>query len=542
MKFITTLLTLAIASGQTPQTPPKKPGAVEVVVTNSITAEPIKKVVVVLQNGNTQSGYAGLTDLAGHFKFQNVQPGSYLVSATRDGFIFQPGGAFGHNFKPLKVDEEQRIKNFSLKLIPLAAVSGRVVDEDGDPIAGANVHAMQNTYAQGRRLLNPVDLANTNDLGEFQLINLQPGRYYFQASIPSRALNSPVRIRSPRPEETYPATFYPGALDAAQATATEVAPGADITSIDFRLRKMRSYRVRGKIVDAQGQAAASASLRIQMRGAAVNSGRASSMVRPDGSFDVRGLLPGSYVAIAQWMQAGKMNVARQSISISDQDVNGLLLTLAPALEISGSVQVEGPQSDNQHRLTVMLEPLEWMGQSADTMAESDGTFVLHNVIPALFEVDIYPFPGTYLKTIRLGDQEVTDARIDLTQPAGGSLKLVLGVDGGKLDGVVQDLNGDPAAGALITVAPRDELENRRDLFKQSMTGDKGDFHVQDLAPGDYKVFAWQRVDPNLLEVTEFRKPFESKAASVGIVANGHESVQLKIISAADVEKEKSKLP
>jgi hypothetical protein len=545
MKFIAVLLTMAITSAQPPQTPPpKKRGAVEGVVTNSITTEPVKKANVLLQsvNLNPQSSYSGITDVAGHFKFENVEPGSYLISAGRDGFIFQlMGGTFGRTFKPLIVDEEQHVTDLSVKLIPLAVVSGHVFDEDGDPIAGANVQALHNTYPQGRRQLDLAGFWNTNDLGEFQLINLQPGRYYFQVNVSPGTLILQTRIRSSRPEETYPATFYPTALESAQATATEVVAGAEITSIDFRLRKTRSYHIRGKIVDAQGQIATNVSLRMQKPGATINSFRSFSMVRPDGTFDVRGLLPGSYTVIAQSTQGGNMNVARQSISISNQDVNGLLLTLAPALEITGSVQVDGRSPDTQQRLSVMLQPLE-MGQSANASTENDGTFVIHNVVPDVFELNIYPFPGAYVKSVRLGDRDVTGGRIDLTQPSGGSLKFVLGTDGGKLDGIVQDQNGAPAVGALIAVAPREEFESRHDLFKQSRSDDKGNFHIQDLAPGNYKVFAWQNADQNLLQVTDFRKPFESKAASVSIAANGHDSIQLKIISAEDVEKEKNKLP
>jgi len=543
MKFITILLTLAIASAQPPQPSTKKPGAVEGVVTNSITTEPIKKAAVTLQSVNTESSYTRTTDVTGHFKFESVPPGSYLVSAGRDGFMFQlAGGAMGRNFKPLKVDEEQHIKDLPVKLVPLAVVSGHVFDEDGDPIAGANVQAMHNTYAQGRRQLNTEGFANANDLGEFQLINLPPGRYYFQVNTPFRAVNLTARVRTSRSEETYPTTFYPGALDVAQAGALEVAPGAEITSIDFRLRKMRSYHIRGKVVDGQGQTVSNVSLHLQTHGATINSFRPFSMVQPDGTFDVREILPGSYAVIAQWAQGANMSVARQPISISDQDVNGVLLTLAPALEISGSVQVEGPQPDNQPRPTLILQSLERMGQAAHASTEKDGTFVVHNVMPDVFEVNIYTPPGTYVKSIRLGDQDAADARIDLTQQSGGLLKLVLGTNGGELDGAVQDQNGDPAVDAVITVAPREELASRHDLFKQATSDHKGNFHVQDLAPGDYKVFAWQNVDPNLPLAAEFRKPFESKAAPVSIPANGHGSVQLKIISADDVEKETNKLP
>ncbi len=537
MKFIALLLSLAVASAQTP--PAKKPGSVEGVVTNSVTNEPVKKAIVSLQSASSQSNYSGITDVAGNFKFENVPPGVYQTWPSRDGFMFQQPGVPAIN-KPFKVDEEQHVKNLSLKLIPLGVVSGHVFDEDGDPIAGVIIQAAHNVYSQGGRQLNAAGGATTNDLGEFQLINLQPGRYYFQANAAVRAIST-AGVRPARREETYPPTYYPSAGEAQHGTAVEVAAGAEITAIDFRLRKIPSYRLRGKIVDAQGQSSANVSLHILRRESSLRSMVPFVRVQPDGTFDVRAMVPGSYMVIAQRSEVEKVYAARQTINVSDDDVNGVLLTLTPPLEISGSIQVEGTQPQGQQPSQVILYPVDEDGEGASALPETDGTFTLKNVAPNVCQLVMHPGPGTYLKTIRLGDQDHPDARIDLTQQSGGLLRLVLGTDGGKLDGTVQDQNGDPATGALITVVPGGEFEKRIDLFKQSISDEKGNFSFQDLAPSEYKVFAWQNADRNAVQSTEFRTPFESKAASVSIAANGHESVQLKLISTDDIEKEKSRL-
>jgi protocatechuate 3,4-dioxygenase beta subunit len=529
MKFITILLSSVLASAQPAST--KKPATIEGVATNSVNFEAVKKAIIMLENVATRSGYMEMTDVAGHFRFENVAPGSYRISAVRDRFTRSNG-------KPLQVDEEQQIKDLSIKLIPLAAVSGHVFDEDGDPIAAARIQVVRNTYAQGRRQLIPGESVSTNDLGEFQFINLEPGRYYFQANIPSRIPYWSVSVRSVRPEESYPVTFYPSAQQVEQATAVEVSPGADINSIDFRARQMRSYHIRGKIVDAAGQTGGYLPVSMRMGGSVVSSGK----VQADGTFDVPRVVPGSYIASTQWSDGLKIRFVRQPVSVSDQDVNGVVLTLAPALEISGGLQVEGKQLDKQLRSLLTLQPVTKAAPATRVSPESDGTFVLHNLAPEVYELSVTVFPGTYLKAIKLGDQDITGTLLDLTKYDGGSLKLLLGTDGGKLDGTVQDQNGDPASGVLITIAPPEGYESRHDSFRQTLTDEKGDFHAADLAPGDYKVFAWQQADESLVQAAEFRKLFQSKAASVSIAANGHASVQLKIIPATDIEKEKSRLP
>jgi hypothetical protein len=75
------------AAPGTGSTPPKKPGAVEGVVTNSVSGRPVKKATIRLGHYNEEgSGYSGVSDLAGHFLFENVRPGKYTASAVADGF------------------------------------------------------------------------------------------------------------------------------------------------------------------------------------------------------------------------------------------------------------------------------------------------------------------------------------------------------------------------------------------------------------------------------------------------------------------------
>jgi hypothetical protein len=202
MKAAAILPVLAMAAlGLRAQAPAAKPGSVEGVVTNSVTGEPVKKAAVLLADK-----YTAMTDAAGHFHFDNVAPGGYIVSADKDGFQ-------ATNPKlplPITVAEEQHVQDVALKLTPLATVSGHVFDEDGDPIPRAQVAVLRYFYGPGRKRLNQVSFAQANDLGEFEALNLPPGRYYFQVS-PSPLRNIPPHTRWTHPEQAYPVTFYPNA-------------------------------------------------------------------------------------------------------------------------------------------------------------------------------------------------------------------------------------------------------------------------------------------------------------------------------------------
>jgi protocatechuate 3,4-dioxygenase beta subunit len=539
------------SASPTDNTPSKKPGTAEGVVINSVTGQPVKKATVTLRGFRNAVAYAAVTDAAGHFLVENMEPGRYQAMASGDGFI--PDRVRGNLFAAsIDIAEEQHVKNITVKLMPLGLASGHVVDEDGDPIAGANVAAQRYVYNSGRKQLNFAGNATTNDLGEFQMLDLQPGRYYFQLTYNRYRPPIPGHVIGKLADETYPITYYPSVLDIGQASLLEVTAGGQLSNVDFRLHKTRSYHVRGKVVDANGQAARNAFVQILPAGGGFFP-RLSAPLQPDGSFDVGGVMSGSYALLSQRQEGGTPVYARKSINVGDQDVDDVALVLTPGFDISGSVQVEGappvaPKPDGSQpapqprRLQVTLQSAERIGPIPRALVEDDGTFVLHNVMGSVYQINTFSGPGQYLKTIRFGDRDIPGAEIDLTQQSGGSLKLVFGTDGGQIDGTVQNKTGDNAAGIMVLVAPGEEFEGRGDLFKQAMTDESGHFHVQDVAPGNYKVFAWEEYDYMTSRSPEVRKIFESKAASVSVGANGRESIQLKAISGEDVAAEKSRLP
>jgi hypothetical protein len=460
--------------------------------------------------------------------------------AYRDGFMPLHGYRFDPMMKPIAVAEEQQVKDLVMKLLPLALVNGHVFDEDGDPLVRAQVQALRYVYRQGSaRQLQPAGFGSTNDLGEFQLLDLEPGRYYFLAAAQPRLARLPTNTKSAEPEQTYPDTFYPSASEAEQSTSTVVAAGAQVNGIDFRLRKAPAFHIRGKAVDGRtGEPIRNGRIRVQTRGSVFFE---SAVVRQNGAFEVRGVVSGSYMLI---LQTPEQIGIRQIVDVGDHDVADVALVLRAPLDIAGAVRLEGNPPAGEHRgqMRISLNALE-TGSSSNAEVNADGSFEL-KATPAVYQIIAGCGAGAYLKSIHFGDQDVSNGKLDLTQLTTGSLSLVCGADVGQIQGSVQTESGEPAAQALITILPDEERQYRMDLHYQLMSDPNGKFDYQDFAPGDYKVFAWESTDadPQMLQSTEFRKAFESRAASVSVPAGGKASVQLKLITVADIEAEKNKLP
>jgi len=160
----------------------------------------------------------------------------------------------------------------------------------------------------------------------------------------------------------------------------------------------------------------------------------------------------------------------------------------------------------------------------------DGSFLISDVMPDVYEINVGNYPAAYVKSIRFGDAEVQDGRIDLTQGS-GLLTVLLATDVGEVEGSVKKSNGDPAVRVRITLIAYGAHLGRTDLSRSGFTDEQGKFHLRNVAPGEYKLFAWEDAPSGAPQDPEFRKPFEKQGVTVKMEPNGHETaLELTAIS------------
>jgi hypothetical protein len=145
-------------------------------------------------------------------------------------------------------------------MVPWAVISGRITDEDGEPIPNVEVQAVRHYFNEGKRELETEGVAQTNDLGEFRLFGLSKGRYFIRAQVsegwrPSLSDSSAGDPGSP-PETGYAPVYYPGTSAGSHAAVVDINPGQEVPSVDFTFIPIRTFRIRGRVFDAiQGQPA-----------------------------------------------------------------------------------------------------------------------------------------------------------------------------------------------------------------------------------------------------------------------------------------------
>ncbi len=558
MRSLFLILSLALVSAafaQPPQTSeipdPKKLAAIEGTVLNSVSGEVLRRVNLSLRptmSGTAQMGpmppvspYAATTDAAGKFRIERIEPGTYTLSAERQGFVRQQYNARGNSSigTPLNIAASVEMKELNFKLIPQAIITGRVLDDEGEPLAGVGLEVSRSVRSRGKQTMMPSGGGQTNDTGEFRIANLSPGRYWLSASVRSNANffgDGAPRNSSDKPQEAYVTTYFPASTDEAGARPVDLVAGQTLASIDIRMKKETVYRVRGKVSAPPPVK----NLRVILTSREATQfrsmyGNNSGIVKEDGSFEVAQVAPGTYYLVAALAQGMIRSVGRTPIDVARENIDNVVIPYFSGITVSGTIRIDGEIPDNQkisfETMRLQFSPMEGGGFNfPGAVATAEATFKLENAGPEKYRIFFNGLPpGFWLKSISDGARDILDAGLDLSSGASAPIEVVLAPGVGVLNGVVQDSKQQPAAGVMVSLLPDPMKDYRYDLTRNVPTDQSGKFNLSNLPPGDYKVYAWENFDfANALD-PESLKAYETRAKKITIKPNSQEQLTLTSI-------------
>ncbi len=288
---------------------------------------PLPSATVRLQNADKLTpAYTGVTDIGGQFEIRGIDPGRYRLLVIRNGFITQEYGQRTPNDPGILVtlSAGQDLKDLLFRLLPSAVISGRIQNENGEPLPWVRVSALRAGYFRGKRTLYNEVTVVTNDLGEYRLFGLRPGRYFVSATY-----RAGQRLEADELEEYSEdggksgsvTTYYSSTPDPARATALHIKPGDEISATDVLLEPTTSYSIRGHVINLGGRRnGANITLALEARATGLGwsvPSRQAQVDKPDGAFEIQGVLPGSYLLTAFWFDNGRRYQAKQAIDITN---------------------------------------------------------------------------------------------------------------------------------------------------------------------------------------------------------------------------------
>lgn len=549
---------------QAPRDPAARPATGTAVIRGRVTAAdsgmPIRRGTVTL--GGAQRPRSAYTDHEGRYQFTALPAGTYTVFANggnhRAAYQAASYGSTASNprGRPLQVANGQQLEDIDIALPRTGAITGRVTDATGDPVARVQVSVLAM-----RRASQPMQSggASTDDLGQFRVFGLPPGEYLVLAE--SRmAGGGPMEVEGEA--LGFARTYAPGTPRRDDALRVRVGRGGDAVA-DIRLIESRVFTVSGTVLNSKGEPLRNSSVSLAHPDNTLG-GMFGAGVGQNGTFVIRNVPPGQYDLSARYspprspeapMTPGppagfEMAVVR--IDVAMADLENVTLVTSPGESFTGEITFEEGAPENR-RAQLSVIPVERRSFQAPARVQIAGDkFTATGLFgPVLLRGSAGtpmagrgappPPPGAaapggwFLKAVLLDGKDITDVPTSFTSAHSGRVQVVFTSQAPALEGSVTDDAGRPTRDATVVVFSHDEahwVPSSSRIRLTSIPRDDGKFALRGLREGRYYAAAVTTEIP-ITTMTPDREFFEAlRKVATDVILNPGEirTVELRVVT------------
>ena len=497
-------------------------------VLNSVTGEPVKGALVTAfsfsagENIRIPRTSQNVTTAgpSGEYVFTGLVAGQYTLRAEKPGFIPQREvSSAGTPIVALSLSSS--VTGHILKLIPLGVIEGKLANQYGDPLGRVTVELLQSKILNGYRSVVVVQSTASDDRGQFRYWDLKPGKYYVKAM--GRVGGTSIYIGNGSvffdSWEGFRPVYLGGGRDIDSSVPLDIVAATQARA-DFTLAVEATYKIRGKLenfTSLQG---------VAFHLIETDENVASSRVSLNGTtgrFEIDDVPSGRYTLRAT---QGRSRQGETTVLVKDADANGISLALAPAVTVTGAVQVIGPLREKQKTPDNQDDEPEEPSCSLSLRGSGNllqfvgpgrlgdpKNFRNESVFPGRYHVDIECTAGYAVSAVS-GTSDLLANPVLTIQPGVPPPPIEIGMrpGGGDLHGKLGPQIRSSGAGVLLVPAfsastgPAISFATR----ESDTPPDVLEFDFENLAPGDYVAYAFSDISS-----VEYRNPAVLNALTGG---------------------------
>ena len=469
-------------------------------VVNAVTEAPLERVRVSIANTRARNQRIEMvTAEGGHFEFTGMPAGKYSLQGTRRGYLTSSYEEHEQYSTAIVTGPEFATDKLVLRLMPMAMITGHVLDESGEPVRSAQVQLFLEDHSGGMsRVLRVTTGSSTDDRGYFDFAVLRPGRYFVSVSTTPWYAVHPVTGQGGGEttgsglatlDVAYPTTYYGGGTESENAAPIDLK-GGEKQEIEIRLRPVPALHLIVRIpVEASGDTPGDASvLRFPVLQKhvfdsveQVNPGQVQPL--SPGVLEVTGVAAGRYdVSIRSTKPDEAQQFSEIDLEHDGQDLNvaqgETLAKLKVKLQTEGTLpkQYGVGLRNGRHRMVAFAQ------------GEANRQVSFPAVKPGKYAIVVVAQGKNYAvarMTSAAGESVGSGVNVAPGATMEVTAQLAEGVVG--IEGVVEK-DGKPMAGVMVALVPNDP-ESHEELFRRDQSDFDGTFMLQGVIPGTYTIVA-----------------------------------------------------
>jgi len=483
------------------------------------------------------------TDTDGRYEFTDLPAGFFTLRVTRGGYLPL---AYGQRRpreapKPLRLLDKQVVERVDMALPRMSIITGRVLDETGDPIEGVNIHAVRLIFRDGQRRLVPVGVPQnrSDEDGEFRLTGLAPGMYYVLAQTRETWTVAPNGVKQVM---GYAPTYFPGTTRPSEARRVTIQVGQRVNNVDFSLVPGRAARISGTAFDAHGKPLHNVFVGEEVRGEDFGAFGtvATAPVHLDGTFVIENVPPGDYaISTSTDRDSADPQVALADITINGADIDNLALIGSAGGMVTGRLITDDGIVPDLPRLRVTIAE-RISGQRSPLLmgvfgvpsgpVAPDGTFSIKGVFGRSWLTVTLP-DGWTVKSVTHDGRDISNVPFELNSGEMMSdVQVIVTNKVTTLSGLLADDRGAPIAdGTVVVFGSNADTWTQGRFIRATRPDQQGQWQIKGLPPGEFLAIAVDYVEDGQWNDPEYLESVRRYAQKVTLADAGAQTVSLRVV-------------